>query len=119
MKYALEYFCIACTSVRLDEKRANNSPPLAREDGLVEDGAVGAEEGDPARAVALVQADVVPLAAHVRIGVVTWRAEGAITSIFKHVQVSFVIILISFVKEIRKKPMLIRLGTNLVPSGRI
>ena len=81
--------------VRFDEKRANNSPPLAREDGLVEDGAVGAEEGDPARAVALVQADVVPLAAHVRIGVVTWRAEGAITSIFKHsyiVQVSFIII---------------------------
>ena len=53
--------------------RDTYSPPLACEDCLVEDCAVGAEKGDPARAAALVQADVVPLAAKVGVRVVTWR----------------------------------------------
>ena len=51
--------------------RLRDSPPLAGEDCLVEDCSVGAEEGDPARAAALVQADVVPLAAQVGVRVVT------------------------------------------------
>ena len=34
--------------------RMRDSPPLAGEDCLVEDCSVGAEEGDPARAAALV-----------------------------------------------------------------
>ena len=51
--------------------RLRDSPPLAGEDCLVKDCAVGAEEGDPARAAALVKADVVSLAAKVGVRVVT------------------------------------------------
>ncbi len=47
------------------------SPPLACENGLLEDGPVGAEEGYLPWLVSPVhQADVVRLAAHVRVGVV-------------------------------------------------
>ena len=58
-----------------------NSPPFAREQCLIEDCAVGAEEGDPARAAALVQADVVPLAAQVGVGVVTYLQTSTITGL--------------------------------------
>ena len=53
-----------------------DSPPFAREQGLVEDGAVRAEERDSARVAALVQADVIRLATHVGVGIISYRKEN-------------------------------------------
>ena len=54
-------------------RRTFHSPPLAGELLLLEEGPVGTDEGDLPGTVAHVEAHVVALASHLRVGIVTWQ----------------------------------------------